>query len=117
MRKVRKFRLTHGIPIFPLRLRGSHYFVDFARVQKLNQIYVLVQPFYLLGEGVGRDNFELFVMVNPVYGYDVRGSETKKRIKELNSTQRLRDPGDCLEEAGTAKIWRTAVSHLLKTLL
>ena len=34
---------------------------------------------------MGRDNFELFVMVKPVYGYDVRGSETKKRIKELNS--------------------------------
>lgn len=65
---------------------------------------------------MGGDNFELFVMVKPVYGYDVRGSETKKRIKELNSTQRLRNPRDCLEE-GTAKVWRTAVSHLLKTLL
>ena len=65
---------------------------------------------------MGRDNFELFVMVKPVYGYDVRGSETKKRIKKLNSTQRLKDPRDRLEE-GTAKIWRTAVSHLLKTLL
>ena len=66
---------------------------------------------------MGRDNFEPFVVVKPVYGYDVRGSETKKRIKELNSTQRLRDPRECLEEAGTAKIWQTGVSHLLKTLL
>lgn len=61
---------------------------------------------------MGRDNFELFVMVKPVYGYDVRGSETKKRIEAV-PMQRLRDPGDCLEE-GTAKVWRTAVSYLLK---
>ena len=32
---------------------------------------------------MGRDNFELFVMVKPVYGYDVRGSETKKRIETV----------------------------------
>lgn len=32
---------------------------------------------------MGRDNFELFVMVKPVYGYDVRGSDTKKRIETV----------------------------------
>lgn len=33
---------------------------------------------------MGGDNFELFVMVKPVYGYDVRGSETKKRIETVS---------------------------------
>lgn len=33
-----------------------------------------------------RDNFELFVVVKPVYGYDVVGSETKKRIKQYPKT-------------------------------
>jgi len=31
---------------------------------------------------VGRDNFEPFGMVKPVYECDVIGSETKKRIKQ-----------------------------------